>query len=81
MAADTACSRSASSNTSSGDLPPSSIVTRLREPAAVCITFLPVDTEPVSDTLATPGCSASSAPVLPRPCSTLNTPGGTPASR
>ncbi len=57
------------------------MVTRLSVPAAVCITFLPVGTEPVTDTLATPGCAASKAPVAPRPCNTLNTPGGTPASR
>ena len=42
--------------------------------------FLPVATEPVSDTLATAGWRVSAAPTSPYPCTTLKTPAGTPAS-
>lgn len=74
-------SRSASSNTISGDLPPSSIVTSFSDDApASDITFLPVSTPPVNDTFAMPGWPVSSAPTEPSPCTTLNTPAGTPAS-
>ena len=56
------------------------MVRRLSVSAAVCMTRLPVGTEPVIDTLATPGCEARAAPVVPAPWTTLNTPGGKPAS-
>ena len=55
MAHSTAVSRFASSNTSSGDLPPSSSVTRLMLCAAVAMTREPVGTEPVKDTWARTG--------------------------
>ncbi len=66
----------------SGDLPPSSIVTSLSDDdAALAMTFFPVATPPVKDTLAMRGCSVISAPTqAPLPVSTLNTPSGSPAS-
>ena len=82
MAISAARSRSASSKTISGDLPPSSMVTSFREEAAeLAITFLPLATPPVNDTLAMPGCSVRYCPVsAPTPGNTLNTPSGRPAS-
>jgi hypothetical protein len=42
---------------------------------------LPVSVEPVNVILGMPGCAAMAAPVTgPSPCTTLNTPGGMPAS-
>ena len=77
----TAASRSASANTTSGDLPPSSSDTRLRFPADACTIFCPVRCEPVNATLSTSGCEASAAPaVSPSPGTTFTTPGGMPAS-
>ncbi len=75
-------SRSASSQMISGDLPPSSMVTSFSDDAAaLAMTFLPVATPPVNDTLAMRGCSVISAPTpAPLPVSTLNTPSGSPAS-
>ena len=41
----------------------------------------PVADSPVNETRLTPGCATSGAPaVSPKPCTTLNTPGGTPTS-
>src|SRR5882762_5821018 len=72
----TAASRSASANTMSGDLPPSSSDTRLRLPADALTIDCPVTCEPVKATLSTPGCEASAAPaVSPYPGTTLTTPG------
>ncbi len=49
--------------------------------AALVMTFLPVATPPVKDTLAMRGCSVISDPTpAPLPVSTLNTPSGSPAS-
>ena len=63
-----AASRSASANTTCGDLPPSSRLTRARCPAAARMTAVPVAVEPVKATLSTPGCSASGAPASgPKP--------------
>jgi hypothetical protein len=77
----TAASRSASANTTFGDLPPSSRLTWARCVAAALITREPTAVEPVNATLSTPGCSASGAPAsAPKPVTTLNTPGGKPAS-
>ncbi|KAH3678782.1 hypothetical protein OGATHE_000051 [Ogataea polymorpha] len=76
-----ACSRSASSNTTSGDLPPHSSDTFLRFAAALCITLAPVAVDPVNATLSRSGCSASLWPATePSPETTLNTPAGNPAS-
>src|SRR5467141_5048338 len=70
----TAASRSASANTMSGDLPPSSSDTRLRLPADALTIDCPVTCEPVKATLSTPGCEASAAPaVSPYPGTTLTT--------
>ena len=79
-AAETALSRSASAKTISGDLPPSSSVTSFRLAAAAAMTFLPVPTSPVSETLAMRSCWVSNWPVSAKPCTTLNTPSGSPAS-
>ena len=77
----TASSRSASSKTMFGDLPPSSMVVRLKCRAAVSLMRRPVASEPVKATLATSGCSTSGMPTsLPKPVTTLTTPGGKPAS-
>src|SRR5580693_1220688 len=78
----TAASISASANTTSGDLPPSSSCRRLRLPAEALTISCPVKCEPVNATLSTSGCAASAAPaVSPYPGTTFTTPGGTPASR
>ena len=78
----TARSRSASSNTSSGDFPPSSkhtgVMLRRRGRAR---SRPAVGTEPVKQSRPTPGCAASGAPAsAPVPWTTLRTPGGRPAS-
>lgn len=44
------------------------------------LTFFPVGTLPVKDTLATSGCRQSNPPVSWPPCTTLKRPSGTPAS-
>jgi len=72
-----AASRSASSKTTTGALPPSSRWTRLRESAAARMTALPVVTSPVMETIATSGCDERAAPALsPWPVTTFSTPGG-----
>ena len=70
-------SRSASSNTTTGALPPSSRCTRLSVCDAAFATSLPVATSPVSDTMPTPGWRTMPAPTgSPSPVMTLKTPGG-----
>src|ERR1041384_1704597 len=65
-----------------GLFPPSSIVTRLFVAAAICITWRPTSVEPVNEILSTSGWRASAAPAVdPPPGTTLNAPGGKPASR
>jgi hypothetical protein len=73
-------SRSASSKTSTGALPPSSRCTRLSVFAAVAMIFLPVPVEPVRLTMRTSGCSTSAWPVSLPPVTMLTTPSGMPAS-
>ena len=69
--------RSASSKTRTGALPPSSRWTFFTVSAAARMMCLPVAVPPVSETMSTPGCAASAAPVLrPPPVTTLRTPGG-----
>ena len=81
IVADTALSRSQSSNTIMGLFPPNSIVTFFISYAACWYTFRPVDNEPVNDTLEMSGWPTSVSPVgIPPPKTTLNTPSGTPAS-
>ena len=76
----TAASRSASSNTMNGALPPSSSDTRLTVCAACAISSFPTAVEPVNVSLRTVGLSASSAPTSSAgPQTTFSTPGGTPA--
>jgi hypothetical protein len=80
IAASARASRSASSNTMNGALPPNSRCTRLSVSAAVFITFLPVPVEPVTEIMRRSGCSTSAWPVSLPPVTTLSTPGGRPAS-
>ena len=79
----TAASRSASSNTMNGALPPSSSETFLTWSAAWRISSLPISVEPVKLSLRTIGLLVSSPPIAgassPSPVTTLNTPAGTPA--
>src|SRR5581483_7701981 len=77
-----ASSRSVSSNTSVGFLPPSSRLIVLNSGAAVRAISAPVLVPPVNETVGTFGCATSAAPAFaPYPCTTLNTPAGRPASR
>ncbi|MNT46058.1 hypothetical protein D3C72_1826790 [compost metagenome] len=74
-----ALSRSASSNTSWGDLPPSSSVTGTALIAAACWMATPTPVEPVKDRWLTPGCAASTAPAsAPVPVTTFRAPAGRP---
>lgn len=59
-----ALSRLASSNMISGDLPPSSSVSRLRLPAAALTISRPTSVDPVNEILSTSGCAVSAAPVV-----------------
>ena len=80
IAPSTASSRSASSNTISGALPPSSSDTFLIVPAHFAISCLPTSVEPVKVSLRMIGFVASSSPTTEAlPGSTLKTPGGRPA--
>ena len=74
----TAPSRSASSKTTKGDLPPSSSDRRLPDPAVTWRIARPTSVEPVKAILSTPGCRTRAAPVSPSPVTRLNTPGGRP---
>jgi hypothetical protein len=81
MAPSTARSRSASSKTRNGALPPSSIDTFLTVPAAWRSSTLPTSVEPVKVILRTRGFSHSSAPIsAAEPVTTLTTPFGRPTS-
>ena len=76
-----AASRSASSNTTHADLPPSSSETRVMFAAAACITRVPTSVEPVKEIFATRGSSTSAfATLAPGPGRTLRVPSGSPAS-
>ena len=73
--------RSASGNTITGDLPPSSSDTFLRLPAAAWMISRPTSPDPVNAILSTSPCAASAAPaVSPKPGTILTTPSGKPAS-
>ena len=77
----TALSRSASANTMSGDLPPSSSCSLLIFTADASMILRPVVVDPVKAILSTSGCLASAAPATgPSPVTTLMTPGGKPSS-
>ena len=74
-AASSARFRSASSNTTNGLLPPSSML-NFFSPAA-CTMRLPVAVLPVNEIARTSGCAHSGSPApLPVPCTTLSTPFG-----
>ena len=76
----TACSKSASSRITFGDLPPSSSATGLTVAAASSETRLPALVEPVKETMSTPGWPATASPATgPVPLTRLKTPGGSPA--
>ena len=62
---------SASSNTTTGALPPSSRWTRLRSAAALAATSLPARTEPVTETIAGTSWSTIARPVSRSPQMTL----------
>src|SRR5579864_5206808 len=74
-----AASRSASSRTMQGSLPPSSRVIFFRPSAAFAITFLPVGVEPVRAILRVSGWPTIASPVA-CPTTTLTTPSGRPPS-
>jgi hypothetical protein len=76
----TAASRSASSKTMKGALPPSSSETFFTVAAHCAISSLPTSVDPVKESLRTVGLPVSSAPISPeRPVTTLTTPLGIPA--
>ncbi len=77
--ASAARSRSASSRTTTGPLPPSSSTAAL--PAAASATRRPVSVEPMKPTPCVPGLRAISSPTVePGPVTRLKTPGGRSAS-
>ena len=74
-------SRSASSKTITGFLPPSSKCTRFSVGAPCAWIIEPVDDSPTNAIALISGCAVSDAPAdSPIPCTTLSTPGGRPAS-
>src|SRR5471032_515821 len=76
----TAASRSASSNTMNGALPPSSSDSFLMVLALCSISRRPTAVEPVKVSLRTVGLEVISPPIsFGAPVTTLNTPAGTPA--
>ena len=80
MAPLTASSRSASSNTMNGALPPSSMDVRFMVPAHCSTSILPTSVEPVNVSLRTMGFEVISAPISRvTPPRILITPRGTPA--
>jgi hypothetical protein len=77
----TAWSRSASSKTMKGALPPSSSETFFRVFAHSAISIFPIAVEPVKPSLRTSGLDVISAPIgAASPVTTENTPPGIPAS-
>src|SRR5881275_2082716 len=75
----TTLSRSASSNTRNGLLPPSSSDSFLPDPAVAWRMMRPTSVEPVKAILSTSPCATNSPPVWPSPVTTFSTPGGSPA--
>ncbi len=81
VAASTARSRSASSKTMTGFLPPSSKCTRFSVGAPCAMIMLPVRLSPTKAMALISGCSVSRLPaVSPNPLTTFRTPLGNPAS-
>ena len=80
IAPSTAASRSASSNTMNGALPPSSIDVRFIVFAQSATSFLPTGVEPVKVSLRTTGFEVISSPISAvLPLTMLMTPAGMPA--
>ena len=80
IAPSTAASRSASSNTMNGALPPSSSDSFFTVRAHCAIRIFPVSVDPVNDSFRTSGLDVSSPPTSDAlPVMTLKTPFGTPA--
>src|SRR5713226_3094759 len=78
--ASSARSRSASSNTITGFLPPSSKCTRFSVGAPCAMIADPVELSPTKPIALMAGCSVSALPASsPMPCTVLSTPSGTPA--
>src|SRR6266481_4814374 len=78
--ASSARSKSASSNTITGFLPPSSKCTRFRLGAPCAMIAAPVEVSPTKAIALIAGCSVSALPASsPMPCTVLRTPSGTPA--
>src|SRR6202048_3246108 len=78
--ASSARSRSASSNTITGFLPPSSKCTRFSVGAPCAMIAAPVAVSPTNAIALMAGCSVSALPASsPMPCTVLSTPSGTPA--
>src|SRR5262249_46710950 len=76
----TAASKSASSNTINGALPPSSSDNFLIVPAHCAINTFPISVDPVNESFLTIGFDVSSPPIsFAGPVKTLNTPLGMPA--
>jgi hypothetical protein len=75
----TAASRSASSKTMNGDLPPSSSDSFLPVPAVALRMMRPTSVEPVKASLSMPGWLTMASPTRPSPVTMLTTPAGTPA--
>ena len=84
IAPSTAASRSASSKTTNGALPPSSSETFFTVPAHCAISSFPISVDPVKESLRTVGFDVSSPPITgassASPVTTWSTPSGTPAS-
>ncbi len=62
-----------------GDLPPSSSVSDLPEPAVASRILRPTSVEPVKAILSMPGWRTIASPVAPSPVTMLTTPFGSPA--
>src|SRR6185437_4929846 len=78
--ASSARSNSASSNTITGFLPPSSKCTRFKVGAPCAMMAEPVALSPTNPIALIAGCSVSALPASsPMPCTVLRTPSGTPA--
>src|SRR6185437_12437597 len=79
--ASSARSRSASSNTITGFLPPSSKCTRFKVGAPCAMIADPVALSPTKPIALIAGCSVKALPASsPKPCTVLSTPSGIPAS-
>ena len=73
--------KSASANTITADLPPSSSPQGFKVSAAVRSTFFAVAPLPTNWILSMPGCATMASPTSGPPATVLTTPGGNPASR